>query len=56
VVQASDLVEVGVGVDAGQGLEHHLQQPMESGRRQPIGSASTLLSMFLKFFVVISDN
>ena len=56
MVQASDLVEVGVGVDAGQGLEHHRQQPMESGRRQPIGAASALLSMFLKFFVVILDN
>jgi hypothetical protein len=32
-------VEVGLGVDARQGLEHHRQQPMESGRRQPIGGS-----------------
>ncbi len=35
MVQASDLV-----VDAGQGLEHHRQQPMECGSRQPVGAAS----------------
>jgi hypothetical protein len=40
VTKASDLVEVGLRVDAGQGLEHHRQQSMESGRRQPIGAAS----------------
>ena len=40
MVQASDLVEVGVVVDAGQGLEHHRQQPMECGSRQPVGAAS----------------
>jgi hypothetical protein len=32
-------------VDAGQGLEHHRHQPMESGRRQPIGTASDVVGM-----------
>ena len=40
MVQASDLVEEGVVVDAGQGLEHRRQQPMEFGSRQPVGAAS----------------
>ena len=40
MVQAGDLVEEGVVVGAGQGLEHRRQQPMEFGSRQLVGAAS----------------
>ena len=49
MVQASDFVEVGVVVDAGQGFEHHRQQSMKSGRRQPIGAASDVVVVWWRY-------